>query len=73
MPTWDTQAIPGHDFPVCCACRHVREWGRLDGTGWTCAAFPDGIPPEIITRRLLHHKPHPGDHGVRFEAADGNV
>ena len=32
-----------------------------------CAAFPDGIPPEIAYGDNPHTEPVPGDHGIRFE------
>ena len=33
---------------------------------WTCDAFPDGIPDEIITNRTDHRQPYQGDGGMRF-------
>ena len=36
-----------------------------------CAAFPEGIPREILFNEVLHDKPYPGDHGIRYEAEDG--
>ena len=44
----------------CDVCRHKRE-------GNTCAAFPDGIPDEILTNAHDHRKAYPGDKGIRFE------
>ena len=48
----------------CNACRH--NW--RDKPGATCAAFPDGIPRDILLGRADHHAAYPGDHGIRFEA-----
>ena len=39
---------------------------RFRGVG-TCAAFPDGIPGEIMSGEFDHEKPHVGDHGLRFK------
>jgi len=32
-----------------------------------CAAFPDGIPPEIRLNKHDHKKPYKGDNGIQFE------
>ena len=37
---------------------------------FTCNAFPDGIPDEIITGEVSHTKPYKGDHGIQFEPID---
>lgn len=53
--------------PQCDDCRHY--WGAF-----RCAAFPDGIPPDIIINRVSHRRAwpgtpsHPTDNGIRFEA-----
>lgn len=50
--------------PVMCnTCVH-RQAYKMRGTG--CAAYPDGIPPELI-RRGEHDTPYPGDHGIRYQ------
>jgi hypothetical protein len=36
-----------------------------------CAAFPDGIPQEIITMRFDHREPFEGDHGIQWKSDDG--
>ncbi|MEX2246200.1 MAG: hypothetical protein WEC75_05890 [Dehalococcoidia bacterium] len=48
--------------PMCLWCRYLEPSG-----GYTCAAYPDGIPEVIIESRADHRKPHAGDHGIRFE------
>ena len=50
----------------CLACRHFHR-GSGRGATWTCDAYPDGIPVEIRSERVIHTVPHPGDHGIRFE------
>jgi hypothetical protein len=52
----------GTQCPVCVQFRV--------GSGMTCDAFPEGIPPEIATGRHDHTKPYPGDGGIRFEPTE---
>ncbi len=48
---------------TCFLCRnYLREH--------TCAAFPDGIPQEILDGVNDHHDAYPGDHGIQFEPMD---
>lgn len=54
-PLRDVQRVP------CYRCVHAREIEPV-----TCAAFPDGIPEEILEGENDHTAPVPGDHGVRF-------
>jgi hypothetical protein len=44
----------------CDICKHRRE-------GWTCQAFPDGIPEQIQNNEHDHRQPYPGDNGIQFE------
>lgn len=53
-------------LPQCFRCRHLH-----GGAAYQCDAFPDGIPEPILTNEHDHRQPYDGDHGVRFEAKDG--
>lgn len=50
--------------PICIDCKHYHK----DAEKITCDAFPKGIPDEILFGDFDHHKPHPDDNGIRFEA-----
>jgi len=52
-------------FPACNKCEHL-----LRGTV-ACAAFPKGIPREILSGENTHKKPYPGDNGIMF-SPDGD-
>jgi len=38
---------------------------RFLGEG-ACAAFPGGIPADLLSGRVLHRDPYPGDQGISF-------
>jgi hypothetical protein len=46
---------------MCLWCTHFKD-------GFTCDAFPDGIPDEILFQFVDHRKPVVGDNGIRFES-----
>ena len=50
-------------FPQCLVCTHFR-------AGYTCAAFPDDIPEDILLNKRDHRKPIEGDNGVRWAALE---
>ena len=50
----------------CVACRHYR--GQL-----RCAAFEQRIPEDILTGRVSHSKPYPGDGGIQYEPGDSGL
>ncbi len=57
--------------PMCYFCTR-----SLDGEGWRCAAFPDGVPSKILKGFADHRKPVAGDRGIQFElnpAADQSL
>lgn len=47
--------------PMCIGCKHFRN------EGFTCDAFPDGIPEDILQSRIDHRKPYLNDNGIQFE------
>lgn len=55
--------------PLCMKCRHLFE-NSPGQYGFRCAAFPHGIPEEILSGEVKHTRPYPGDNGIRFEAAE---
>lgn len=54
-------------MPVCMNCEHMLEIGLLDGTGWTCKAFPKEIPPSIL-KGITDHiaSSYNGDKNLRW-------
>ena len=54
-------------------CKHFTGVVQPDGTEQTeqpaCAAYPNGIPPEIAYGNVLHRQPYPKDQGIQYEKA----
>lgn len=46
----------------CVSCVH-----KILGAS-TCAAFPDGIPDEILEGKHAHKSAYRGDNGIQYEA-----
>jgi hypothetical protein len=49
---------------LCASCAHFEH--DYDRDRPVCAAFPNGIPNEIIQAGFDHRNEFPGDNGVRF-------
>jgi hypothetical protein len=56
-------------FPQCFSCRHFRP--VEDDKPYSCDAFPEAIPDQIIDGQHDHLKPYAGDHGIRYEPKPG--
>ena len=49
----------------CAYCKHCIEWGQqFTEKGWTCTAYPKGIPKSIWSRRKKHDIVFMGQEGV---------
>ena len=55
------------NLPQCAFCRHFN---AEDMSKETCAAFPDGIPADILKNRFDHAYPYPGDAGIHLDGDD---
>lgn len=49
----------------CMFCKH-RSKPQPGVLGIRCAAFPDGIPDDVLTNTVSHERPIKGDNGVQF-------
>ena len=55
-------------------CKHFQGMsepieGEEDGV-FVCAAFPEGIPDEIVFGSNKHTSPYTGDNGIQYEKAE---
>lgn len=58
-----------HTQPVktsCLSCKHYTKFSVPP----TCAAFPRGIPEEILNGKDDHKRPFRGDNGIQYEEED---
>lgn len=54
--------------PACGHCIHKLKSGGLDGEGWACRAFPDGIPSDVVLSDEIRHDKHlPDDNGFKYD------
>lgn len=58
----------GYSASQCENCIRCLHWGALDGIGWTCEAFPEGIPVAIVKGKRSHEDNVPGDNGIHYDA-----
>lgn len=55
----------------CSICEHILTVGDYDDeAGWTCRAFPNGIPWDLVFAegQASHDEEYPGDNGYRFKS-----
>ena len=52
----------------CAFCVHFNE---NDSENITCAAYPEGIPEDIVLGTNDHRAPVKGDHGLQFSPLPG--
>lgn len=50
-------------MPICLGCVHFE---KGNAEAMRCAAFPEGIPEEIVEGKLIHRKAYPGDNGMQY-------
>lgn len=49
----------------CLTCTRRQDTGTENGQT-RCAAYPDGIPWQILDGRIDHRQPYEGDGGLRY-------
>jgi len=56
--------------PTTILCLECKFFNEDDYEKFSCEAFPDGIPDEIIENKIQHNKAYKGDNGLRFAKKD---
>lgn len=51
-------------MPLCFSCLNYLD-------NYTCKAFPEGIPDNILFSKHNNNTPYPGDNGILFEPVKG--
>ena len=51
----------------CFMCKHALKRRDKFKPFDVCDAFPNGIPEEIFSGKVLHHSPYPNDKGIQYE------
>ena len=51
-------------FSKCYVCQHFLSGGELEN--FTCKAYPEGIPADIVLGRTNHDRPLEGDNGYQY-------
>lgn len=51
------------NFTQCVECRHYHD----NSENFSCKAFPNGIPEDILNGDFDHREEYPHDNGIRFE------
>lgn len=62
---------PEMAIPICWFCKHFhspekRKVRSEGGKTFTCKAFPEAIPGEILRNNFDHRMPHPDDNDIQF-------
>lgn len=50
--------------PICMGCRFFN---HSEPEGFTCKAFPEGIPEEIVMGDFDHRTPYPNDNDIQYK------
>lgn len=51
----------------CFMCKHALKRRDKSKPFDVCDAFPNGIPREIFSGKVLHHTPYQNDNGIQYE------
>ena len=55
------------EAPPCVRCRHMKIPPGLEDKTLVCAAFPEGIPDDILYGNHSHIGAYPDDNGLRYD------